>query len=171
MKVVLLGYMASGKSTVGRVLAKRLNYDFVDLDEEISQRVGMEIATIFSRKGEIFFRKKETEVLGDILQGPSNIVLALGGGTPCYGTNMSIINESTANSFYLKLSVPNLVVRLLAEKEQRPLVANISDDDLAEFVGKHLFERAPFYSQANHTIMTDDKTLDEVVNELRQFLV
>ena len=83
MKVVLLGYMASGKSSVGKALATKLGYHFIDLDEEISNRVGMDVPTIFSEKGEIFFRRKETEVLEDILKGDNDIVLSLGGGTPC----------------------------------------------------------------------------------------
>lgn len=171
MKVVLLGYMASGKSSVGRLLADKFGHDFIDLDDEIASRIGMDIPTIFSKKGEIFFRKKETETLIDILHGNSNLVLALGGGTPCYGNNMQIINASTANSFYLKLSIPNLVVRLSAEKQRRPLVANIPNKDLPEFIGKHLFERIPFYNRANHTIEVDDKSLDEVATELQQFLI
>ncbi len=171
MKVVLLGYMASGKSSVGRGLAEKLGANFIDLDDEISKEVGMDIPALFSEKGEIFFRKKETEVLTEIMDTPSNFVLALGGGTPCYGSNMKIINESTLYSFYLKVSIPQLVNRLSLEKQHRPLVANVSDNDLPEFIGKHLFERAPFYSMAHQTINTDKKTLNEVVEELSAYLV
>lgn len=171
MKVILLGYMASGKSSVGPLLAEKLGHDFIDLDDEIASRIGMDIPAIFSKKGEIFFRKKETETLIDILHGNSNLVLALGGGTPCYGNNMQIINASTPNSFYLKLTIPHLAVRLSAEKQERPLVANIPNKDLPEFIGKHLFERTPFYNKANHIIEVNDKSLDEVVTELQQCLI
>ena len=171
MKVVLLGYMASGKSTVGKSLASRLGYSFIDLDEEISARVGMDIPTIFSKKGEIFFRRKETEVLVDIMENTSDFVLSLGGGTPCYGQNMEVINTHTPNSFYLNLPIGGLVKRIAEEKDHRPLVANIPDEELPEFVGKHLFERAPFYSKAAQTIFANDKTVEEIVGELEKYLV
>ncbi|MEO0573760.1 MAG: shikimate kinase [Bacteroidota bacterium] len=171
MKVVLLGYMASGKSTIGRLLAAKLGYDFIDLDEEISNQVGMDIPKIFSEKGEIFFRRRETEVLMDILKRDTQIVLALGGGTPCYGQNMQLIKEHTPNSFYLNLSIPSLVMRISGEKEQRPLVARIPDEELPEFIGKHLFERSPFYSLADHTIFAQDKTEEQLIAEIMPYLV
>ena len=171
MKVVLLGYMASGKSSVGKALATKLGYHFIDLDEEISNRVGMDVPTIFSEKGEIFFRRKETEVLEDILKGDNDIVLSLGGGTPCYGQNMQIIKKRTSNSFYLNLSIAGLTQRIVKEKEQRPLVANIPDDELPEFIGKHIFERVQFYAMANHTVLVEHKTIEQIVLELEHYLI
>ena len=171
MKVVLLGYMASGKSSVGRALAKRLDLSFLDLDEEISKAVEMDIPEIFLRKGEIFFRKKEAEVLKEVLMNTPNMVLSVGGGTPCYGSNMELINQLSDRSFYLKLSIGNLVQRIAKEREQRPLVKDIPEKDLPEFVGKHLFERSPFYALATQTIVADQKTLDGVVKEIADDLV
>ena len=171
MIVVLLGYMASGKSTIGRTLATQLNYEFLDLDDEISERLKMEIPEIFQKKGELFFRKKETEVLQDVLQSKSNLVLALGGGTPCYGTNMELIKEATPASFYLQLSISSLTQRLTNEKDNRPLVAHLDAEELPEFLGKHLFERASFYSQAAHTIVADTKEVDEIVDEIKEILI
>ncbi len=171
MKVVLLGYMASGKSSIGKLLAKSLNYDFVDLDEEIAKQVGMNVPDIFSKKGELFFRKMETQVLTSILQEERAVVVSLGGGTPCYGQNMELINTHTSYSFYLNLPIPNLVERIEKEKENRPLVAAIPNKELPEFIGKHLFERAPFYAKAAQTIFTQNKTKEEVVNEIAEYLV
>ncbi len=171
MIVVLLGYMASGKSTIGRTLATQLNYEFLDLDDEISERLKMEIPEIFRKKGELFFRKKETEVLQDVLHSKSNLVLALGGGTPCYGTNMELIKEATPASFYLQLSIGSLTQRLTNEKDKRPLVAHLDAEELPEFLGKHLFERASFYSQATHTIAADTKEVDEIVDEIKEILI
>jgi len=171
MKVVLLGYMASGKSTIGKLLASSLNYRFIDLDEEISLQMGMEIPSIFSKKGEVFFRKMETEVLGNILNTPSDFVLALGGGTPCYGNNMQLINDSTRYSFYLNLSIRNLMKRISKEKATRPLVADIPDDELTEFIGKHIFERVSFYSLAERTIFCGLKTEKDVVKEIKDYLI
>ena len=171
MKVVLLGYMASGKSSVGRSLASKLGYHFIDLDEEISNRVGMDVPIIFSEKGEIFFRRKEAEVLMDILEQDKHMVLSLGGGTPCYGRNMQIVNERTPYSFYLNLPIGSLVERISKEKEQRPLVARISDVELPEFIGKHLFERMPYYAQAHHSILANGKTVEDIANEISSYLV
>ena len=126
----------------------------------------MSISTIFSTKGEIYFRKKEGIYLKEILDSKSNFILALGGGTPCYGVNMNLIKESGIKSFYLKSSIPFLVNRLAKEKEKRPLIANLSQEQLMEFIGKHLFERAPFYEQSNFKIQIDHKSIEDVFNEI-----
>ena len=171
LKVVLLGYMASGKSTIGKLLGEQLKLPFKDLDSEIEKSVGMDIPTIFNKNGELFFRKKETEVLKHLMNSNQTFVLALGGGTPCYGSNMEIINTETESSVYLKLKIPSLVNRISNEKNQRPLVATISDDELAEFIGKHLFERSPFYSKASITINCDDKSAQAIVKEIAESLI
>ncbi|MEM1340232.1 MAG: shikimate kinase [Bacteroidota bacterium] len=171
MKIVLLGYMSSGKTSVGKLLANKLKLNFTDLDQEIEEVTGNTVSKIFSEKGELFFRKKEMEVLRDILRIDQGMVLALGGGTPCYGNNMELVNQNTLHSFYLQLSIGNLVARIAKEKSQRPLVAAISNDELPEFIGKHLFERAPYYAQANYTIDCNGKTEKEVVDAIQLQLV
>ncbi len=170
MKVVLVGYMASGKSVIGKSLAKDLDLDFVDLDKYIEEESGMSIPEIFSERGEIFFRKKEYELLGSILKKKENMVLATGGGTPCYGTNMNTILDLSDSSVYLQLSIPSLVERISQEKDTRPLVKNIKDSDLPEFIGKHLFERRAFYMNARQTIICDGKTVQDIVEEIKQAL-
>ncbi|WP_027138905.1 shikimate kinase [Gaetbulibacter saemankumensis] len=164
----LIGYMASGKSTIGRILADKLNYEFLDLDDYIESKEHMSVRAIFKSKGEIYFRKAETKYLKDLLETQENLILSLGGGTPCYNNNMNLILESdNANAVYLKASIPTLVNRLKNEKSKRPLIAHIeSDDVLTEFIGKHLFERAPFYNMANLTITTDNKGESEIADEL-----
>jgi len=171
MKIVLMGYMASGKSTIGLALANTLTISFLDLDKEIETACGMKVPDIFKIKGEIFFRRKEREVLQEALQSENSFVLSLGGGTPCYGDNLELIKTHTANSFYLKVSIPELVKRLEKEKEHRPLVAAIPSEELMEFVGKHLFERSPFYSGANHVVTTDDKDVASIVKEITDGLL
>ena len=171
MIVVLLGYMGSGKSSVGRALSTDLGLKFVDLDTAITEKVNMDIPQIFSEKGELFFRKLETEVLKQLLGQQTDLVLALGGGTPCYGNNMDIVSSHTDNSFYLKLSISGLVNRLVKEKEQRPLIKDISDEALPEFIGKHLFERSPFYSRANHTIAIEHQNIDVISKQIRALLI
>ncbi|MFN3139091.1 MAG: shikimate kinase [Allomuricauda sp.] len=170
MKIVLLGYMASGKSTVGRLLARQLGISFVDLDDYIEQHQKKSIKDIFSEKGEIFFRKLEHQMLKEVLDSHTAVVLSTGGGTPCYANNMETILQQSDNSIYLNHSIPVLVERITKEKEHRPLVKNIPDNDLPEFVGKHLFERRPFYMQAEHRVDCDPLSAEEVVAEIKKLL-
>ena len=168
MIIVLIGYMASGKSTIGRVLAEKLNYSFIDLDDFIEEKENATISDIFKTKGEIYFRKKETHYLNDLLNTKSRLVLSLGGGTPCYSNNMeTILKANNTVSIYLKALIPTLISRLKTEKGKRPLIAHIETDDLlTEFIGKHLFERSPFYSQAETIVTTDNKAENEIIEEL-----
>ncbi|MGC1203763.1 MAG: shikimate kinase [Flavobacteriaceae bacterium] len=168
MILVLVGYMASGKSAIGRVLANKLNYRFIDLDDFIEESENSTVSDLFKLKGELHFRKLETHYLNELLHSQNNLVLALGGGTPCYGNNMDLIlNADHVKSIYLKASIPTLIGRLKNEKSKRPLIAHIETDDLlAEFIGKHLFERSQFYSLAQVTITTDHKSEKDIIEEL-----
>ena len=171
MKVVLVGYMASGKSTIGKILAHSLEIDFIDLDSAIALEIGLTIPEIFKNNGELFFRKMETQVLNKLLKSKKSFVLATGGGTPCYGNNMKLISELATNSFYLKLPILSLVERIIKKKNARPLVAHIVDEDLPEFIGKHLFERSLYYSNAKTTINCDKKSIEEIVREIKSLLL
>lgn len=173
MKIVLIGYMATGKSLIGELLAKRLNIPFVDLDSEIEKHLGITIPELFESKGEVFFRRKELEILKNLLGKSDSFVLATGGGTPCYGNAMDLIisNENTI-SIFLKASVSTLAHRLFDEKEHRPLVNHIkSIEKMQEFVGIHLFERAAYYNRAEIIIVTDEKRPEEIVSELEKHII
>jgi len=128
----------------------------------------LSIPDIFQTKGEIYFRKIEATYLLEILNSNTNLVLALGGGTPCYGMNMDNINKSpSTNSIYLKASIPTLVNRLESEKDTRPLLKSVkSKEELQEYIGKHLFERNSYYSRANMVVSTDNKTKKDILEEL-----
>ena len=169
MKIILSGYMGSGKSEVGRLLAASLNLDFIDLDQKIEQQESSSVSTIFETKGEIYFRKRETEILQQLLKEDLDFVLALGGGTPCYGKNIQIIRATPGTSFiYLKASLQELTKRLFPEKAKRPLIAHLENQDLLEdFIRKHLFERTFYYSQSDLTIDTDNKTPEEIRNQIK----
>lgn len=162
--------MGSGKSTIGKNLARALDISFRDLDEEIEVRLNSTIPEIFKQKGEIFFRAKEAEVLEEVLQAPSEFVLASGGGTPCYGSNMERMLQYATEVIYLQCSVPELVSRLTSQKAMRPVISHIADEDLHEFVGKHLFERLPFYNRATHIIQVNEQSPEEVVDEILSVL-
>ena len=171
MRIVLLGYMGSGKTTVGTTLAKVLGIDFVDLDTYIEIEDRQSIAEIFNTKGEIYFRKKEQEYLKQILSSDGDFVLSTGGGTPCYGKNMETILKGTKNVFYLKTALDELINRLSKEKEHRPLIRNIANSDLPEFIGKHLFERSFYYEMAHHSICSGEKNAEMISNEIKDLLV
>lgn len=170
-KIILLGYMTSGKSAVGKALASKMFLPFVDLDEYIEEKEQKSIPSIFKDEGEIYFRLKEHQYLKELLEKDEAFVLSLGGGTPCYAGNMEIITKDTnAISVYLKTAIQTVVSRLEDNKSKRPLVANLSNEELFEFVAKHLFERSFFYEKANLKIITDSKSIEDIVTELRILL-
>jgi len=171
MKIVLIGYMGSGKSTLAKGLATALKLPFTDLDDYISEEEEMPISQIFETKGEIYFRKKENACLKAILTKDEDVILATGGGTPCYANNMKLILEATPNVFYLKVGIPELVKRLKEEKAKRPLIAAIKDEDLPEFFGKHLFERSQFYNQAPNVLDCNASTTQSLIAQLTTKLV
>ncbi|WP_346984274.1 shikimate kinase [Chryseobacterium sp. POE27] len=165
MIISLVGYMGSGKSHISKILSEKLNFKLIDLDKEISRRNKLTIPEIFSKRGEISFRKLEREALEEILATEENVILSLGGGTPAYYNNMEIINNNS-KSVFLKASIGTLLERLTKQKEKRPLIANVSDEDLPEFIAKHLFERNVFYSKAQFSVNTDNREPDAIVVEI-----
>ena len=170
MKIIVLGYMASGKSTIGKEVSKKLDMNFIDLDVYISEQEKKSISEIFKIKGEIYFRKIENLYLKELLNNEGDFVLSLGGGTPCYANNMELIQSSKAKSIYIQASIPTLVTRLIKEKSTRPLVADLENEKITEFVAKHLFERRFFYEQAALTMNTENKTIQEIVLEINRAL-
>jgi len=165
MIISLVGYMGSGKSHISKILSEKINFKLIDLDKEISKRKKLTIPEIFEKKGEIYFRKLERETLEELLATQENLVLSLGGGTPVYYNNMEIINHSS-KSIFLRASIVTLSERISKQKEKRPLIANISEEDLPEFIAKHLFERNEFYSKAQFIISTDSKEPEKIVDEI-----
>jgi len=170
MKIILLGYMGSGKSTVAQLLADRLQLRSMDLDTLIESHTELTIPEIFKEKGEIYFRKLEHQILKKTLDSPDSFVIALGGGTPCYSGNMDLILQATTNVFYLKMGVPALTKRLSREREDRPLISHIAIEELPEFIGKHLFERQPFYMQATNILKIDNKSAEDIAEEIVNLL-
>lgn len=171
MKIVLVGYMASGKSTIGRLLASRLGVPFIDLDEYIEAFEKKTIPGIFAEKGELYFRKLEHQMLGRALAENDSLVLATGGGTPVYGNNMQTLLDLSDHTVYLQWPIPELVTRIAAERESRPLVRDLPVGELPEFIGKHLFERIPYYGQADHILDCSGRDVQTVVAELEKILL
>lgn len=170
VKIVLLGYMGSGKTTVGMQLAEQLKLQFLDLDACIENKEKMSIADLFANRGELYFRNREHQYLIEVLGQQDGFVLSVGGGTPCYGTNLDVILDSADAVFYLNVPIPELVKRLSEQKAQRPLIRNIPDDELSEFIGKHLFERSAFYNQAHFTVYCGSKRPEDIAIEILTIL-
>ncbi|RKS90328.1 shikimate kinase [Flavobacterium limicola] len=169
-KIILLGYMGCGKSTIANKLSKNIGIPFVDLDIKIEEKVNLSINAIFEKHGEIFFRKLEHEVFIELLNSPERLIIGLGGGTPCYANNHELLKADNVVSIYLKASIETLFSRLSANKSKRPLIANKSDEEMKEFIAMHLFERSFYYNQAQYKVSVDDKTIDQVVLDIVSLL-
>lgn len=168
MKIILLGYMGSGKTTVGKVLAKKLYLPFFDLDKYIESKEQMSISDIFNQKGEIYFRKVEHLYLKEFIANNESYVLSLGGGTPCYAGNMDIISShEEILSFYMQASIPTLKERLSKNSNKRPLLATLTEEKLTEYIAKHLFERRDFYEKAKSKVKVDGKDIETIVADIR----
>lgn len=164
MKIFLIGFMGSGKTTLGRKLASKMGYEFIDLDHKLEQQVELSIAEYFSFFGEDAFRKLESTVLKKTPY-PENVIISTGGGLPCYFDNMDWM-KANGKVVYIKLSPKTLADRLESGKEERPLLQDKHGDDLIAFIEQKLIEREPFYSQAN--IIADGLSL--TAEKLEQIL-
>lgn len=148
MNILLIGFMGCGKTSLGKKLAEKMNYNFIDLDKIIEETQKLSISEIFSLKGESYFRNLEREWLSDF-DGKDNII-SLGGGTPCFHDNMTLIN-SIGTSVYLQLKPDLLTDRLLNSKQDRPLIDAFKGDraKLSDEIIKLLERRVDFYKKAN----------------------
>jgi shikimate kinase len=165
-KVVLIGYMGSGKSVIAKKIAHKIGISVAELDEIIEKECEMSIEKIFATKGELFFRKKEHEVFLRMLNSNSNLIISTGGGTPCYYNNHELLHLEGVVSIYLKASIDTLFVRLVLEKSKRPLIANLPEDQIKEFIAKHLFDRSFYYNQATINVAIDGKSVEEIATEI-----
>ena len=168
MKLVLLGYMGCGKSSVGLELATKLGYKFIDLDSQIELLEGISISELFKEQGEIYFRKIENLALKNLIDSEENIIISTGGGTPCYGDAMEYLsNSDSCITIYLKTSLEILSDRLFIEKQDRPLISHIKDKNvLKDFIRKHLFERLFYYNQAEHIIDSKEASVEIIVEKI-----
>ena len=165
--VFLLGYMGCGKTILGKALASQVNCPFLDLDKKIEEHENKSIHKIFELKGELYFRQIERKVLLELINSSIPKIISLGGGAPCYFTNMNDILNSSHQSIYFHASVDNLVNKLYNSSQTRPLISHIKNKiDLKEFISKHLFERSLFYEKATIKISVDNKSIPEIIGEI-----
>lgn len=169
-KILILGYMGSGKSVIGKLVAERLQIHFYDLDDLIENRQQMSISEIFQQKGEIYFRKVEHQLFSELIQNKETFVLSLGGGTPCYANNHLLLTGENTASVYLNASIETLYSRLISERQNRPLIANLDEEEFKEYIAKHLFDRSYFYNQATFKVLVKDKTPNDLSTEILNVL-
>lgn len=148
-RVFLIGYMGAGKTTLGRALAATMNLQFLDLDDFIVARQHKTVKEIFAEMGEDSFRQIERNALLEVSEY-EDVIISLGGGTPCFFDNMDIVNRS-GKSVYLKPSEEVLLARLIKGKHKRPLLADKNDDEILHVIREQLAWREPYYLQAQIT--------------------
>lgn len=163
-----MGFMGSGKSTIGKLLSEKLNYIFIDLDREIELFEGEYIDNIFKNKTEEYFRNIESLLLRKFLNQNINTVISLGGGVPCFNNNIKLIKEKS-KSIYLCETQENILNRLQYEKENRPLIKNKNTLELKEFIKNTLEYREKFYNQADFIITGLEQK--EILNKILNILV
>lgn len=158
-RIFLIGYMGAGKTTVGRELAKALELEFLDLDHFIQARYQKTVSQLFQEVGEAEFRNIERNLLREVGEF-ENIIIATGGGAPCFFDNIDYMNKA-GTTLYLKASPMALSTRLNTCKEKRPLIKDKNEDELHSFVKESLVKREPFYSQAQIVFETEELVCKE----------
>jgi len=165
MRIVLVGYMGSGKSTLGKKLASKLGFSFYDTDQIIEEQYKISIYNFFEKYEEDVFRKIEYDVLKNALIH-NNAVISTGGGTPCFRNNMDIINKNSY-SVYIKMHIDSIETRLINSKKSRPLLKDISQTNLKAFIEKQLLEREKYYNQANLIIKGEKLDINYLIESLK----
>lgn len=167
--IFLIGYMGSGKTTLGRALSVATGMRFIDLDEYIEIRYRMSISDIFSLHGEAGFRQREQAMLAEVADF-EDVIIACGGGTPCFYDNMELMNRR-GTTVLLEASHSRLSERLSAARSKRPLIAAMTDEELDAYISSALAARMPHYGKALHRFCSD--RLDDraqIAESVKQFI-
>ncbi|MFN4234092.1 MAG: shikimate kinase [Bacteroidia bacterium] len=168
MKIFLVGFMGSGKSSVARVLAQKLNLSFFDTDHEIVASTGKSINEIFEKDGESHFRELEKLTIQN-LQNKDNCVIACGGGLPCHNNLMRELNNQGI-TVYLKLSSERLFDRLQKDSNKRPLLLGKNESEMKKYISHLLDEREFYYSQSQFKISIKDHNAEEVADAIVKYI-
>jgi len=157
--------MGSGKTHWGRLLSRKLGIPFFDLDEQVCSHTGKSIAEIFAAEGEEHFRLLEKEVLYIITESHDSFVIACGGGSPCFFNNIEYMNQS-GTTVWINTPVSVLFERLIKEKDNRPLIKNLSDDQLRSFISRKFADRKIYYEQAAITMEEEPVQLEKLIEKI-----
>ena len=159
MKLFLIGFMGSGKTHWGQLLAAKMDLPFFDLDAVIEQKEKATIAEIFAEKGEESFRYAEKEALEKLVGANKNFIISCGGGTPCFFNNIGFMKQKGL-VIWLNTQIDTLVGRLLKQKNSRPLLKNIADKELKQYIISRILRRRLYYEQADITVHEETLSVD-----------
>lgn len=162
--IFLIGYMGCGKSTVGKKLATRMQYDFIDIDAAIEKMTGKSVGQIFQDEGEDAFRQLEHSVIVSTC-ARNNLVVSTGGGAPCFFDNMKLMNQNGI-TVYLQMHPDSLTKRIRDSKTGRPLLKNVPDDYLGDYIALHLAQRERFYKEAALIIKGESLKIEELHTQI-----
>jgi len=165
LRIFLIGFMGSGKTHWGKLLAQRLRLPFYDLDSIITETEGMSITDIFQEKGEEYFRLQERDLLRDIIQKHPSLVLSCGGGTPCFFNNIDYLKREGV-VVWLNTSIEALEERLIKEKATRPLIRDISDAEMRSYILKKMNDRRLYYEQADVHVEEATVTMESLLQQI-----
>lgn len=165
MRIYLIGFMGSGKTHWGRALSEKLHLPFFDLDEQVASHEGLTIPEIFASLGEEKFRMLEKELLHIITESHDNFVMACGGGSPCYFNNIDYMNQS-GTTVWFNTPLETLFERLKNEKAARPLIKNLSDEQLKGFIIKKFADRKIYYEQASLVVDEEPVKIESLVSQI-----
>lgn len=166
-RIILVGFMGSGKTWLGKKLAENIGNDFFDLDELVEKETGLSTGEIFHRYGEETFRRSERNALLQVLH-QERFVLAAGGGAPCYRDQMRLMNRAGL-TIYLKCSPETLFSRLKNETQNRPLIRDKTNEKLMSYITGTLQQREPVYLQAVLILQADRLTPGELAKHIREW--
>lgn len=167
-RIFLIGFMAAGKTTLGKALARDLDLQFIDLDHYIESRYRSTVSQLFAERGEEGFRTIERNMLHEVAEF-EDVIIATGGGTPCFYDNMDYMNAQ-GTTVHLAASIDVIHTRLTIARVQRPLVAGKTADELRDYIAHMLELRAPYYTRANHTFCANHlEDTCQVSNSVKQF--
>jgi len=165
MRIFLIGFMGSGKSTMGRALASELKLNFIDLDTFLEEKYFRTIPQIFAEEGEEGFRRKERKILEEV-SAFDDVIVATGGGAPCFFDNMDLMNNS-GFCIFLDVNKESLVSRLIHAKIERPLIKGKTQEELENFIEAMMEKRRPFYEKARYILKGNEIQVDQVVRLLK----
>lgn len=167
-RILLIGFMAAGKTTLGKALARELGLQFIDLDHYIENRYRSTVSQLFAERGEEAFRQIERNMLHEVAEF-EDVIIATGGGTPCFFDNMDYMNGQ-GTTVFLEASVDTIHTRLTIARTQRPLVAQKTSDELRDYIIQMLELREPYYSRAHHTFCANRlENICQVEESVKQF--
>lgn len=165
MKIFLIGFMGSGKTHWGRLLSQKLGIRFFDLDAQVTEHAGKTIPEIFESEGEEQFRLMEKDALHIITESHDSFVMACGGGAPCYFNNIDYMNQA-GTTVWINAPSGILFERLIKEKNKRPLIKDLTEDQLRNFIHKKFADRKIYYEQANIVVDEEPVELEKIIQKI-----